>query len=300
MLDICLLGTGGMVPLPERPLTALMAKYMGDAVLVDCGEGTQTAIRAARLGFKQISVICLTHFHADHMAGLPGLLLTIGNSGRTEPITIIGPKHVHEVVSCLLVIAQRLPFDLEFIETTPGKPLFSLGDMTIFAHAVEHWVPCYAYGFEIRRQGKFNAEKAKALGVPVKKWSFLQAGNPIQADEKIILPSDVMGPERKGLKLCYTTDLRPSDALADFAAGADLFVCEGMYGDPELLENALEHKHCLFTEAAGMAARAGVKELWLTHFSPSMPNPGDYLHFARGIFPKSHIDKRNTTLRFED
>lgn len=300
MLDVCLLGTGGMIPLPERYLASFMAKYKGASVLIDCGEGTQTAIRAAGQGFKQISVICLTHFHADHTSGLPGLLLTIGNSGRQEPITIIGPKYVRQVVECLLVIAPRLPFDIEYVEAEPGKPLFTLSSMTISAHPVEHWVPCYAYRLEIKRQGRFDAEKARALGVPVKEWSFLQSGTPAQVRGRTVLPSEVLGPERKGIKLCYATDMRPSDSLADFASGADLFVCEGMYGDPGLLDNAIEHRHCLFTEAAGMAARAGAGELWLTHFSPSMPRPGEYLRFAREIFPESHIEKRDMTLSFED
>ena len=116
MLEVNLLGTGGMVPLPGRFLTSLLVRYEGTAILIDCGEGTQVAIREQGLGFKQIAVICLTHFHADHVAGLPGLLLTIGNAGRADPLMIVGPAHVGEVVQCLCVIAPQLPYELRFAE----------------------------------------------------------------------------------------------------------------------------------------------------------------------------------------
>ena len=299
MLDVNLLGTGGMVPLPGRFLTSLMLRYQGNGILIDCGEGTQVAIRAAGLGFKHIGVICLTHFHADHVAGIPGLLLTIGNSGRTEPIYIIGPKYVGQIIDCLRIIAPKLPFEVKYVEITEAGEVFSFDELSISVHPVEHWIPCYAYKIDIARQRKFNADKAKALDIPVTLWSKLQKGETVEYDGKTAIPDQVMGEARRGLSLCYSTDLRPSATLPVFAKDTDLFVCEGMYGDPEDLEKALSHRHCLFSEAAEMAAKAGTKELWLTHFSPSMPKPEEYINVAAAIFPNVYIDKMSTILRFE-
>jgi len=264
------------------------------------------AIREAELGFKQIGIICLTHFHADHVSGLPGLLLTIGNSGRTEPLTIIGPKYVRQIVECLCVIAPQLPFEINFVEIEnhkkkdPANQIFSVDSLFVSVREVEHWIPCYAYRFDLKRQGKFNPEKAKSLGIPVKYWSVLQAGHNVNIDNTQFTPSDVMGKERKGLTVCYATDLRPSESVAEFAADADLFICEGMYGDSELYDKAVEHRHCLFSEAAEMAKNAQVKELWLTHFSPSMTNPGEYLCSATDIFANTSIGKKRTVLIFEE
>jgi len=312
MIEVNLLGTGGYAPLPERYLTSLYLKYNGCVILVDCGEGTQTAIRAAGLGFKQISIICLTHFHADHIAGLPGLLLTIGNSGRTEPLTVIGPKYTGQIVKCLCVIAPQLPFDINFVEIEKeekrkGKKsketnsyIFNIDSLFISVHEVEHWISCYAYRFNLKRQGRFNPGKAKSLEIPVKYWSVLQAGNNVHVNGKHFTPSDVMGNERKGITVCYATDLRPSESISEFAANADLFICEGMYGDSELYEKAVEHRHCLFSEAAEMAEKACVKELWLTHFSPSVVNPEEYIANATDIFPNTRIGKNRDVLIFEE
>lgn len=300
MLEVNLLGTGGMVPLPGRFLTSLMVRYRGTAILIDCGEGTQVAIRVAGLGFKQIGVICLTHFHADHIAGLPGLLLTIGNAGRTEPLTIIGPAHVRQVTQCLRVIAPQLPFELAFVEIAADGCVFRTQALEISVRMVEHQIPCYAYKLELERPGKFNAEQAKALGIPVRYWSVLQRGEAVELDGRTVSPAAVIGEARRGIRLCYATDLRPSPSLVAFIAGADLFICEGMYGDPEMREKAIEHRHCLFEEAAAMARDARVGELWLTHFSPSMPDPQQYYRYAADIFPNIRLDGRNTTLRFTD
>lgn len=300
MLDVTLLGTGGMVPLPERFLTSLLVRYNGSGILIDCGEGTQVAIRAAGLGFKQIDVILLTHFHADHIAGLPGLLLTIGNSGKTTPMTIVGPKRVDKVVDCLRVIAGQLPYEVQYLQIEQPGMLFQLDSLTISVHPVEHWVACYAYRMDLSRQPKFDAEKARALNIPVQLWSLLQRGETVSADGVTYQPEQVTGEARQGLSLTYTTDLRPSTAVADFAAESDLFICEGMYGDPALLDKAIEHRHCLFTEAAAMAKRGQVTQLWLTHYSPSMPNPEEFLCHATDIFPATKLGVGSVTLRFKD
>jgi ribonuclease Z len=290
-----------MVPLPGRYLTSLMVRWQGHGFLVDCGEGTQVAIRSAGLGFKQIDVICLTHFHADHIAGLPGLLLTIGNSGRTEPLTILGPRHVREVVDSLLVIAPQLPFPVICRELPKqGGEVFSLGALRIRAQPVPHWVSCFAYRFDLSRGAKFDAERAKALNLPVRYWRLLQNGEAVDYGGRHIPPEAVLGGPRRGVSLCYATDMRPGGGLPAFASGSDLFICEGMYGDPALLDKAVEHRHCLFAEAAEMAKKAGAGELWLTHFSPSMPDPEQFLPVAAAIFPNVRIDRDEAVLAFPE
>ena len=299
MLDVNLLGTGGMVPLPGRYLTSLAVRYAGETMIVDCGEGTQMAAREAGISLGKIGVICITHFHADHIAGLPGLLLTIGNAERTEPLTIIGPKHIGHVADCLRIIAPQLPYEIKYVETDGGQ-VYKLDSLIISAQAVKHRIPCFAYKFQLSRAGKFNAQKASEREIPVRYWSLLQRGQTVELDGQILDPSQFTGAPRRGLKICYATDLRPSQALVDFARDADLFICEGMYGDPELQSKARERYHSVFSEAAAMAKQADVRELWLTHFSPSMPKPQEYLHIAREIFSNTHIDKKSAQLRFED
>ena len=161
MLDVCLLGTGGMMPLPRRWLTALMCRYNGKNILIDCGEGTQVAIKEKGWTFKPIDVICITHYHADHISGLPGLLLTMGNAERTEPLTMIGPRGLTKVVNALRTIAPELPFDINFIELTEGEQTLEFEDFRIKAFRVKHNIVCYGYSIEIDRGGKFNPEAAK-------------------------------------------------------------------------------------------------------------------------------------------
>lgn len=173
MLDVCLLGTGGMMPLPRRWLTALMCRYNGSNILIDCGEGTQVAIKQKGWTFKPIDVICITHYHADHISGLPGLLLTMGNAERTEPLTMIGPKGLERVVNSLRTIAPELPFEIQFIELTDSTQIIQFEEYRIHAFKVKHNVTCYGYSVEIDRSGKFDAEKAKKLDIPINKWSVL-------------------------------------------------------------------------------------------------------------------------------
>ena len=158
MLDVCLLGTGGMMPLPRRFLTAAMLRYNGSSLLIDCGEGTQVAIKEKGLTFKPIDVICFTHYHGDHIGGLPGLLLTMGNADRTEPLTMIGPRGLERVVNALRVIAPELPFEIRFIEITEPEMRLELNGYCIHAFRVNHNVTCYGYSVEIKRVGKFDVE----------------------------------------------------------------------------------------------------------------------------------------------
>ena len=256
MLDVCLLGTAGMMPLPYRYLTSLMTRYNGSSLMIDCGEGTQIAVKKAGWSFHPIDVICFTHYHADHISGLPGLLLTMGNAERTEPLTLIGPKGLKRVVSALRVIAPELPFEVCCTEITEPEQVFRLHGYKITAFMVKHNVICYGYTIEIERQGRFDAQKALGYGIPKNYWSILQKGSSIEYEGTVYEPSLVMGPPRKGIKLAYCTDTRPAELLVKNARGSDLLICEGMYAEEEKLAKARQYKHMTFYEAAQVARQS--------------------------------------------
>ncbi len=302
MIDVCLLGTGGMMPLPHRALTSLMLRYNGMNVLVDCGEGTQVSVKQQGWSVKPIDVICFTHFHADHISGLPGLLLTLGNAERTEPVTMIGPKRLEKIVNALRMIAPELPFPIEFIELEKDQESFEINGLKIHAFKVQHNITCYGYSFELARAGKFDVERARALEIPMKYWNPLQKGETVEENGIIYTPDMVLGEPRKGIKLTYCTDSRPTDLIVENAKESDLFICEGMYGEPDKEEKAKEHKHMTFYEAAEMAKRAEVKEMWLTHYSPSLVRPQDYEEQVKKVFANTVVakDRRTTTLLFEE
>ena len=302
MLDVCLLGTGGMMPLPYRWLTSLLMRYNGSSILIDCGEGTQIAMRKKGWSAKPIDVICFTHYHADHISGLPGMLLTMGNAERTEPVLMIGPKGLTRVVNALRVIAPELPFEIIYHEITGNEEQLDFDGYTLTAFKVSHNVTCYGYTISIPRAGRFDAERAKEQNIPLPFWNRLQKGEEIEWEGKRFTPDMVLGPARKGIKLTYCTDSRPVDSIADFAAGSDLFICEGMYGGEDSLVKAMEHKHMTFYEAANLAKQARVRELWLTHYSPSLARPKDYENEVKKIFQNTVVakDGRTTTIRFEE
>lgn len=302
MIDVCLLGTGGMMPLPHRALTSLMLRYNGMNVLIDCGEGTQVAIKQQGWSVKPIDVICFTHFHADHISGLPGLLLTLGNAERTEPITMIGPKRLEKIVNALRMIAPELPFPIRFIELEDEQESFTFNGLRINAFRVQHNITCYGYSVELDRAGKFDVNKAKELEVPMQYWSKLQKGEIVRHEERTFTPDMVLGTPRKGIKLTYCTDSRPTKGIVENAKDSDLFICEGMYGETDKAAKAREYKHMTFYEAAQMAKEAKVKEMWLTHYSPSLVRPQDYEEDVRKIFPDTIVarDRRTATLLFEE
>ena len=162
MVDVTLLGTGGMMPLPYRWLTSLMIRYNGSSLLIDCGEGTQIAMRERGWSANPIDVICFTHYHADHISGLPGLLLDMANSDRTEPVTIIGPKGLERVVGGLRVIAPELPFEVRLREFSGDGEAFEMFGYRLKSFKVNHSVTCYGYTFEVDRAGKFDKDAAVA------------------------------------------------------------------------------------------------------------------------------------------
>ena len=293
---------GDRRPLPRRWLTALMTRYNGSSLLIDCGEGMQVAVKEKGCSFKPIDVICFTHYHGDHISGLPGLLLTMGNAERTEPLTLIGPRGLERVVNALRVIAPELPFELQFVEIKNAEEEFEINGYHIKAFRVNHNVTCYGYTIEIPRQGKFDVERARAQEIPQKYWNPLQKGNVITEGEKTYYPEMVLGAPRKGIKVTYTTDTRPTESIERNAVNSDLFICEGMYGEPDKDAKAREYKHMTFQEAARLAAKARVKELWLTHFSPSLVYPGEYMDSVHKIFENAYPGKDGKTveLQFEE
>ena len=290
------------MPLPYRKLTALMTRYNGSNLLIDCGEGTQVAIREKGWSVHDLDVICFTHYHADHISGLPGLLLTLGNADRTKPVHMIGPKGLERVVNALRTIAPELPFPIEYHEITEKEQDFEMNGYCIHAFRVNHNVTCYGYTLEIKRQGRFDVERARRQEIPQKFWSRLQKGEIIEDGDRVVTPEMVLGPQRKGIKLTYCTDTRPVPIIAECAKHADLFICEGMYAEKEKEAKARQYKHMTFYEAADLAKRAEVTEMWLTHYSPSLTRAESYMDEVHKIFPAASLGKdgRSVELEFEE
>ena len=253
------------MPLPYRKLTALMTRYNGSNLLIDCGEGTQVAIREKGWSVHDLDVICFTHYHADHISGIPGLLLTLGNADRTKPVHMIGPKGLERVVNALRTIAPELPFPIEYHEITEKEQDFEMNGYCIHAFRVNHNVTCYGYTLEIKRQGRFDVERARRQEIPQKFWSRLQKGEIIVDGDRVLTPEMVLGPQRKGIKLTYCTDTRPVPIIAECAKHADLFICEGMYAEKEKEAKARQYKHMTFYEAADLAKRAKAANLDAIH-----------------------------------
>ena len=306
MIDLTLLGCGGGMPMPNRFLSSLLISYRGRKILVDCGEGTQVSMRIDNSGFKTIDVICITHIHGDHIVGLPGLLGTIGNSGRTEDITIIGPEGIKEAIDGLRVIAKWLPYNVEVIENPKDNVIldneYINGDIEISTIELDHSSPCLGYNFLLKRRPKFNIEKAINSNVPKCIWNKLQnTYESIEFENKVYSKEMVIGENRKGIKISFITDTRPNTQIEDFIKDSDYFICEGTYGDNEDLIKAVKNKHMTFKEAANLARNGNVKSLLLTHFSTSMKEPENYINNAKEIFDKTIIgtDRFKVSLNFD-
>ena len=304
MLDVCLLGTGGMMPLLYRYLTSLMVRCDGSSLLIDCGEATQLAIKKAELPTKPIDFILFTHFHADHISGLPGLLLEMKNSDRTDDITIVGPKNIENVVKSLLIIANDLPFKIKFIELDENNGMFDLSPFRIEYFKLKHKMNCIGYNIYLDRLAKFIPDKAKENNVPLKFWNKLQHGESCYDSNYNITytPDMVMGDSRKGIKLTYLTDTRPCDNIIRFCKNSDLFICEGMYGERDKIENAKKYLHMTMYEACEIAKQTNPKEMWLTHYSPSENKPFIYENELKQIFSNVKIcrDGEKKVINFEE
>ncbi|MCK9443625.1 MAG: ribonuclease Z [Tissierellaceae bacterium] len=305
MLDITLLGTGGGMPMTNRYLSSAIISFKGRKILLDSGEGTQVAMRKFKTGFKSIDIICITHFHGDHIFGLPGLLSTMGNSGRVEPITIIGPAGLKNIVNGLLLSISYLPYKIDFIESPEGPLGLVISenkldvrymtednpstDLVLETLSLDHSSACLGYSFYINRMPKFLVEKALLNQVPKQIWKKLQYGEVTTYDGEIYYPDMVLGEARKGIKLSFITDTRPTKEIIQFIYGSDLFICEGTYGDDEDVDKAFKNKHMTFGEAATLAHEGKVNELLITHFSPAMDEPRVFKQNATKIFKNTAI-----------
>lgn len=287
MLRVTLPGTGGMMPLKERALACAMLTQSGRSLLIDCGEGTQTQIRACGLTFKPIDAVLITHFHGDHVSGLPGLLLSMGNQGREAPVVIAGPTGVEHIVDSLRVIAPELPFDIAFEPIDPASPHpFEAAGLRVLPFPLDHaGMPCLGYRLTLPRPGRFLPERARENGVPLRVWNALQRQPEVTLDGATYTREMAMTPPRRGITVTYATDTRPTAALVEAARDCDLLICEAMFGTDEKLPRAQKSGHMLMSEAAAVAAQAGARRLWLTHYSPAMPDPSIGLDAARAIFP---------------
>jgi ribonuclease Z len=296
VLDIALVGTGGMMPLPNRWLSSVLFRYANHLVLFDCGEGTQISLRALGWGIKAIDLVVISHLHGDHIAGLPGLLLTQGNSGRTEPVDVLGPPGLTDAVDKLRVIAPYLPFEVRCRDLGPGDT-FELGGLHGTCAPGEHHVPCLAYRLEVPRGRAFLPDQARRLGIPVAHWRALQHEETVTWDgHHTAKPDQVLGPPRRGLAVAVVTDTRPTPELERLAQGVDLLICEGTYGSSEDQPKAVERKHMTFAEAACMARNARAGQLLLTHFSPAVVDPQSHAASATEVFAKTVIGRDHLTL----
>jgi ribonuclease Z len=294
VLDVALVGTGGMMPLPNRWLSSMLVRYGRHLVLFDCGEGTQISLRALSWGIKDIDLILISHQHGDHVTGLPGLLLTQANSGRTEPVRIVGPTGLGAVLGGLLVVAPHLPFEVHSRELNGGE-VFDFDGLNVSCAAAEHRVPCLAYRLAVPRGRRFLPDRARALGVPIQQWGRLQRGEAVGN----VQPEAVLGPPRAGVSLGLVTDTRPTEELRQLVCEVDLLVAEATYGNDEDQPRAVERKHMTFREAAQLAKSARAKRLVLTHFSPSVVEPDAFVDRAREVFPETVVGRDHLTVTLQ-
>lgn len=297
MPEITLLGTGGMLPLKNRFLTSLYVEHNGKAVLIDCGEGTQVAFAKYGAHLSRLELLLITHCHADHVTGLPGLLLSLGNTERREPLTICAPSSAEGALRGLMQVCGRLPYPVE-IRPLPEResitfPAEQIDPMLYIATLpLKHSMPCLGYRLEFRKKPEFQPEQAKALNIPVQFWKSLHSGETVTLpDGRVMQPAQVTGRERPPVRIVCTTDTLPFADIAAFAAEADLFVCEGMYGDPDKKQSMNSKRHMLMQDACRLAAEAKAKRLWLTHYSPAEHSPEQYRDGLTEIFPDVTISR---------
>ncbi|HEY8365304.1 MAG TPA: ribonuclease Z [Haloplasmataceae bacterium] len=297
MLDVCILGCGGSLPILNRYLSATLIRINGKMCLIDCGEGTQLALKQLHWGLKNIDLICLTHFHGDHINGLFGLLSTIGNSERSESLTIIGPHGLSKIKKCIEYLLPNLPYEIIYYENPSTMEWENIQLNTL---ALMHSAPCLGYSFYVKRQKEFSVTKAIENTVPKKLWSSLQKGQTVNYDNVTYTPDMVLGKERRGIKLSIITDTRPFPDISSFIKNSDLLICEGMYGENTDVDKAIHTKHMTFREAALLAKAGDVKEMILTHFSPSLLEPEIYLPNALEVFKDTIVahDLLCRTLKF--
>ena len=284
MLTITLLGTAATMPLPDRALSTAFAACGGHGLLFDCGEGTQAAARRAGVNLMRADAVCLTHYHGDHIFGLPGLLQTLGAQGRTRSLLLVGPKGLAGIWSAVRALTGPLPYAV------------------LRPFATRHRVPSVGYRLELPRAGRFDPARARALGVPVQQWKLLQQGQSVLVKGRTVAPAEVLGAPRRGLSIVFSGDTAPCAALEQAAQGADLLICDATYALPEQEAQAAQWGHSTFGQSAALAARAGAHRLWLTHYSPMITDPEAELPQAQSIFPAAvcGADGMQITLQYEE
>jgi len=284
------------MPLPNRHLTSVLLRREGDLFLFDCGEGTQVSLRRLNLRWKKISVIFISHTHADHVTGIPGLLMLSSQVDRDDPLYIIGPPRIAEYIeSSRRVLDMYINYEIVVKEITAPGVVYSGEGFHVRAFPLRHTKPCYGYALEEdKRPGEFHVEKAEALGVKRgPKWAALQSGQIVQAEDGTdVRPDQVLGPERTGRKFSFVTDTLAFREIADEVAGSDLFVCEGMF-EKALEESAREKKHMTAEQAASIAKAAAVKKLALIHYSPRYTEYElkQVIKEAEAVFPPTVLSK---------
>ena len=262
-MQLTLLGTGGTQPLPDRALASLAVTVQGHTLLLDCGEGTQVSLRKYGVSSYRIDAVLLTHYHGDHILGLPGLLQTLASLNRTAPLTIYGPPGQESIAAAIMALAGPLPYPVawKIAEGTCKE-----AGLTVTPFPLKHRVPCCGYRLHLPRAGRFDAARAKAAGIPLEYWRVLQAGQSIGG----FAPGDVLGPPRRGLTVVYATDTRPCPAVLEAARGVDLLCMDSTYADDTDLPKAKLYGHATCRETGALAAEAKVRRLWLTHYSPGL------------------------------
>ena len=289
-MKVTFLGTGGSVPTKKRNLPSLAVRTDGGLVMFDCGEGTQKQFLIAKLGFNRDMRILISHMHADHILGIPGLLHSMSFMGRSRDIEIYGPPGISEFVKCTAETVKFSPiFSVRTAEAHAGT-VAKTQSYIIKAAWADHGVPCLAYSLiENDKPGRFHPAKARELGIPKGPlWKALQMGKPVKVGRKRIDASKVVGPARKGLKITYAVDTRPCDRIIELASGSDLLVHDGMFSS-DVSERAREYGHSTAAEAATVAKRSHSKNLALTHISAIYEDTKQLLAEAKAIFPRTIV-----------
>ena len=306
-MEAFILGCGGMMPLPYRHLTSVLLRREGDLFLFDCGEGTQVSLRRLNLKWKKIDAIFISHTHADHVTGLPGILMLNAQVDRTEPLYIYGPPKIKEYVeTSRKVLDMYINYPIVVKEIEAPCVVHSGKDFYIRAFPLDHTKICVGYTLEeLDRPGEFNPDKARELGVPVGPlWAQLQNGFEVQAaDGTTVKPEQVLGEKRSGRKFSFVTDTLYKTTIADEVRGSDLFVCEGMFED-ELIDQAREKKHMTAKQAATIARDAAVRRMCLIHYSPRYTDRDleKLLNEAQEVWPQTELsrDRMNIEIPYID